>query len=197
MGLDTNTKTTVLIKGALKGSQKAFSDIMDLYWDGIIKYLKSKKAPDYVLEDIALMSFTKAFDKLATYNNEFTFKTWLNTIAHNTLIDFFRKQKNTMISIDEIFTDDTGSEFRIDFKSKSLSPEEELIETQEETEIKKLIYLLQDSYSEILSLRYLKHLSYKEISDELKIPIANVKVRLLRSRRNLVNSIKAKSDINN
>ncbi len=195
MALNKQTKTTILIKGALKGSQKAFSDLMEMYWDDIISTLKSKNAPDNVVEDIALITFTKAFDKLDTYNNEFAFKTWLSTISQNTLIDYFRKHKNTTVSIDEVFTDESGNEFKMDFKSKTLSPEEELIESQEDIEVKKLINLLPNNYSEILNLRYLKHCSYKEISEELKIPINNVKIRIMRGRKLLVETIEQNSDL--
>lgn len=196
MALNKQTQTTILIKGALKGSQKAFSDLMELYWDDIVKSLKHKNAPDNIVDDISLMAFTKAFDKLETYNNEFAFKTWLSTIAHNTLIDYFRKQKNTIISIDEVFTDESGNEFKMDFKSKTLSPEEELIEKQEDNEVKKLIDLLPDNYSEILKLRYVEHCSYKEISEYLKIPIGNVKIRIMRGRNLLVESIERDGELN-
>ena len=195
MALDKQTKTTILIKGALKGSQKAYSDLMELYWDDIIKTLKSKNAPNNSVDDIALITFTKAFEKLETYNNEYAFRTWLSKISNNTLIDYFRKQKNTTISIDEVFTDESGNEFRMDFKSKTLSPEEELIENQEDTEVKKLINLLPDNYSEILILRYLEHRSYKEIASELNIPINNVKIRLMRGRKLLVETIENNSDL--
>ena len=197
MALDKQTQTTILIKGALKGSQKAFSDLMEMYWDDIIKSLKSKNAPSNVVEDVALIAFTKAFDKLETYNNEYAFRTWLSTISNNTLIDYFRQQKNTTISIDEVFTDESGNEFKMDFKSKTLSPEEELIENQEDTEVKKLINLLPENYSEILNLRYLQHCSYKEISEELNIPINNVKIRIMRGRKLLVETIEQNSELRN
>lgn len=197
MGLDKQTKTTILIKGALKGSQKAFSDLMELYWDDIIKSLKAKSAPSYILEDIALISFTKAFEKLDSFNSEFTFKTWMSVIANNTLIDYYRRKKSTTVSIDEVFTDNSGNEFRLDFKSKTLSPEEVLIDSQEENEVKEIIELMPDNYAQILKLRYLKSYSYKEISEKLSIPISNVKVRMMRGRKLLVDYIEKNSELRN
>ncbi|MCK5782063.1 MAG: sigma-70 family RNA polymerase sigma factor [Flavobacteriales bacterium] len=197
MGLDKQTKTTILIKGALKGSQKAFSDLMELYWDDIIKTLKSKSAPEYILEDIALISFTKAFEKLESFNSEYTFKTWMSVIANNTLIDYYRKKKSSTISIDEVFIDNSGNEFTMDFKSETLSPEEELIDNQEMDEVKGIINLLPENYSVILKLRYLSSLSYKEISDKLNIPISNVKVRMMRARKLLVEYIEQNSELRN
>ena len=195
MALDKQTQTTILIKGAIKGSQKAFSDLIDLYWDDVIKLLKHKRAPEHALEDIALVSFTKAFEKLDTFNSEYTFKTWISTISQNNLIDFFRQQKKSTISIDEVFTDETGNEFKMDFKSKTLSPEEEFIETQENSEIRRLINILPKHYSEVLKLRFIDNCSYKEISIILNIPINNVKIKLLRGRKLLIYSIEENSEL--
>ncbi len=85
----------------------------------------------------------------------------------------------------------------MDFKSKSLSPEEELIESQEDNEVKKIINLMPQNYSEILKLRYLNHCSYKEISENLKIPINNVKIRIMRGRKLLVEYIEQNSELRN
>ncbi|MEN8137746.1 MAG: sigma-70 family RNA polymerase sigma factor [Bacteroidota bacterium] len=195
MGLDKQTKTTILIKGALKGSQKAFSDLMELYWEDIIKSLKTKNAPEYVLEDIALIAFTKAFEKLDSYNSEFAFSTWISVIANNTLVDYYRQKKSSTVSLDEVFTDDSGNEFRLDIKAKTLSPEEELIDNQEDNEVRKIIGLMPETYAPILKLRYLKNCSYKEIAEKLNIPISNVKVRIMRGRKLLVEYIEKNSEL--
>lgn len=195
MGLDKKTKTTILVKGALKGSQRAFSDLMELYWDEVIKSLKSQNAPDYVLEDVALIGFTKAFEKLDTYNNEYSFRTWVSSIVNNTLIDYYRQKKSSTVSLDEVYTDSSGNEFRMDFKSKNSSPEEQLIDLQEEDFVKDLIDELPDNYSEVLKLRYLLHQSYKEIAEKLDIPINNVKVRIMRGRKLLVEMIQASGEL--
>lgn len=192
MNLDKQIQTTILIKGALKGSQKAFSDLMDIYWDDIIKSLEIKKAPSHIQEDIALISFTKAFENLDSYNNEFTFQTWLSKIASNTLIDFYRKQKKTLISLDEVFVDDFGNEFKMDFSATTLTPEEEFISLQEENKIENMINDLPNIYSQILNLRYLSSCSYTEISDKLNLPISNVKIRIMRGRKLLIETINNK-----
>lgn len=189
MGLNKKTNTTILIKGALKGSQKAYADLMELYWDDIIALLNSKNTPDYNIDDIAVATFTKAFDKLDKFNNDYAFITWISTIANNTLIDCYRKNKESIISLDQVYKDGNGNDFKLDFKAKSLSPEEELISNQEENEVIKQIELLPKNYSEILKLRYILNLSYKEISEKINTPMSNVKVRLMRGRKLLVEKI--------
>lgn len=189
MALDITTKTTILIKGAIKGSQKAYSDLMDLYWDDVNYHLLKKNVRNFLIEDIAVIAFTKAFEKLESYNPEYSFKTWLLTIANNTFIDFVRQKKDSTISLDEIIIDDSGNEFTIDFDSGAQSPEEEFIDNQEMDIVVSLIKSVPETYSQILHERFVNHLSYKEISDNLGLPINLVKIRILRGRKILLNLI--------
>lgn len=186
MGLDKDSKTVVLVKGALKGSNKALSDLMDLYWEDVLFFLKQKNIGDFLKEDVAVITFTKAFENIESYKIGYSFKNWILAIASNTLIDFLRKKKEGTVSIDEIFTDSAGNTFTLDFKSGALSPEEVLIESQEQAIVLALINSVPSTYSEILKLRFIDHLSYKEISQNADLPMNVVKVRLLRGRKMLV-----------
>jgi RNA polymerase sigma-70 factor (ECF subfamily) len=186
VGLDKDSKTVVLVKGALKGSNKALSDLMDLYWEDVLFFLKQKNIGDFLKEDVAVITFTKAFENIESYKIGYSFKNWILAIASNTLIDFLRKKKEGTVSIDEIFTDSAGNTFTLDFKSGALSPEEVLIESQEQAIVLALINSVPSTYSEILKLRFIDHLSYKEISQNADLPMNVVKVRLLRGRKMLV-----------
>jgi RNA polymerase sigma-70 factor (ECF subfamily) len=186
VGLDKDSKTVVLVKGALKGSNKALSDLMDLYWEDVLFFLKQKQIGDFLMEDVAVITFTKAFENIESFKIDYSFKNWIFAIANNTLIDFLRKKKEGTISIDEIFTDDAGNTFTVDFKSGALSPEEVLIESQEHDIIFSLINSVSPTYSEVLRMRFIDHLSYKEISEITELPMNVVKVRLLRGRKILV-----------
>jgi RNA polymerase sigma factor (sigma-70 family) len=186
VSLDKESKTVVLVKGALKGSNKALSDLMDLYWEDVLFFLKQKNIGDFLKEDVAVITFTKAFENIESFKIGYSFRNWILTIASNTLIDFLRKKKDGTVSIDEIFTDDAGNNFTMDFKSGALSPEEVLIESQEQAIVVSLINSVPSNYSEILKMRFIDHLSYKEISQIADIPMNVVKVRLLRGRKMLV-----------
>ena len=80
-----------LVKKAIKGDQKAYSELMTLYWASVEKTFSLKLQSKEDVEDLSIATFSKAFDKLKSYNDSFAFSTWINTIATNTLIDFFRK----------------------------------------------------------------------------------------------------------
>ena len=100
MGLSTSNKDrdSQFVREALEGNQKAFSEIMRLYWKNIEMMLSKKINNKEDVEDIAIATFSKAFDKLDTYSDEYAFSTWLNTIAQNTLVDYFRKKEQVPIS---------------------------------------------------------------------------------------------------
>jgi len=109
-------------------------------------------------EDLTSETFLKWFEKFETYNEEYQFSTWIFTIARNTLIDFFRKNK-IEITIDET-TEITYSEFtqyEQDFAKK--------IDTDEKM---KQVYRVMDQLSEdqreVIVMKYLSEFSTKEIS---------------------------------
>ena len=86
MGLKQNNKErdSLLVEKAIEGDQRAYSELMSLYWDSIEKIFSLKLLSKEDVEDLAIATFSKAFDKLESYNNSFAFSTWIQTIANNT-----------------------------------------------------------------------------------------------------------------
>ena len=133
------------------------------------------------VEDLAIATFfSKAFDKLDSYNDSFAFSTWIQTIANNTLIDFYRKNKQKTISIDEEKKDDESS--GIDLVDSSLDPEGDMIQKQKNKHIASLVHRLKPHYRELIIMRYLDELSYAEIAHKLDMPLGSVKAKLFRAR---------------
>ena len=174
----------VHIKAATKGDQNAYRYLLDLYWNEIHNYLKSKIQDDSIdAEDITVITFSKAFDKIHTYDESYTFKTWLFTIAKNLLIDEFRKQKTFTISIEE---ENTDLYYLYD---AAPTPEDKIIIEQNLAQLKQNIKRLKPKYQKVINLRFFQELSYQEIADILKEPINNVKVKLLRAKKLLAEII--------
>ena len=135
MGLKQNNKErdSLLVQKAIAGDQKAYSELMSLYWNTIEKILSLKLASREDVEDLAIATFSKAFDKLESYNDSFAFSTWIQTIANNTLIDFFRKKEQKTVSIDQGKEDEESK--GIDVVDSSLDPEGNLIRKQKNKHI--------------------------------------------------------------
>ena len=175
------------ISRAKKNDQKAFNYLLDIYWDAVYGFQLKRTHNENDAEDITIQTFSKAFDKIDTFNEKYTFKTWLITISKNIHIDLLRKEKN---SITHVISKDGRDIFQV--LDESPSPEDKLITEQHLAKLLRDIKKLKPHYQEVINLRYFQELSYKEISKELKEPINNVKVKLLRAKKLLAEIIREK-----
>jgi len=190
LGLKQNNKErdSLLVQKAIAGDQKAYSELMSLYWNTIEKILSLKLTSREDVEDLAIATFSKAFDKLESYNDSFAFSTWIQTIANNTLIDFFRKKEQKTVSIDQEKEDEESK--GIDVVDSGLDPEGNLIRKQKNKHIAGMVQSLKPHYRDLIILRYLDEMSYAEISKKLNMPLGSVKANLFRARDLLMQILK-------
>ena len=139
-------------------------------------------------EDIAIETFSKAFDKIAIYNPEFQFNTWLIAIAKNVHIDMLRKKKST------VFVEITDEEDQLAYNVADTTPsvEDALITEQNLSRLLQFIKELKPHYQEVIQLRYFQEMSYQEIAEQLNEPLSNVKIKLLRAKKLLAEIIESK-----
>ncbi len=188
MNQNNKERDSLLVKKAIKGSQKAYSELMSLYWSRIEKFFSLKLAGKEDVEDLAIATFSKAFDKLESFNDSFAFSTWIQTIANNTLIDFYRKKEQKTVSIDEEKEDEESP--GLDIIDGGLDPEDNLIQKQKNKHIASLVHRLKPHYRELIIMRYLDELSYDEIANKLDMPLGSVKAKLFRARDLLLDILK-------
>ena len=172
------------IKRAKKNDQKAFNYLLDTFWDDVYGFQLKRIENENDAEDITIQTFSKAFDKIETFDEAYKFKTWLITISKNIHIDLLRKEKH---SISQMLSKNDDKVFQV--LDESPSPEDKLITEQHLAKLLRDIKKLKPHYQEVINLRYFQELSYKEISKELKEPINNVKVKLLRAKKLLAEII--------
>ena len=194
MGLKTSHKKRdiLLVQTALGGSQKAYTQLMYFYWASIETFFTSKLSSKEDVEDLSIATFSKAFNKLSSFNSTYAFSTWIRVIATNTLIDFFRKKDQKTISIDQENYSDNSS--MIDLIDSALDPEHDFIQKQKNKNITLLVHRLKPNYRELIILRYLDEMSYAEISEKLDMPLGSVKAKLFRARELLLNILKNNED---
>ena len=172
------------IKRAKNNDQKAFNYLLDIYWDSVHGYQLKRTHNENDAEDITIQTFSKAFDKIDTFDDNFKFKTWLISISKNVHVDLLRKEKR-YISPGNLNSDDQA--FQI--LDESPSAEDTIITEQNLAKLLRDIKKLNPHYQEVINLRYFQELSYKEISKELNEPMSNVKVKLLRAKKLLADII--------
>ena len=175
------------IKRAKQNDQKAFNFLLDTFWDDVYGFQLKRIENENDAEDITIQTFSKAFDKIETFDESYKFKTWLITISKNIHIDLLRKDKNH-ISQSHFNDDDTVYQIL----DESPSVEDTLITEQNLAKLLRDIKKLKPHYQEIINLRYFQELSYKEISEQLNEPMNNIKVKLLRAKKLLAEIIQEK-----
>ena len=176
----------ILVRRAIEtGDPEAYNKLMNLYRDPIYFMLYEKINNQEIAKDLTIEALGKAFQKLHLYTPDFTFSTWLYTVARNHCIDYLRKNKLPTVSIEKMMVDDYGKRSSFDIVSKELDPSEKLEKKQRVAILRRIIQKLKPKYRDLVKLRYFKELSYEEISEIQNIPLGTVKAQLHRSREQL------------
>ena len=178
----------ITIEKAKLGDQAAFTFLLDFYWNEVYGFMLKRTENETDAEDITIETFSKAFDKLATYNAEFQFNTWLIAIAKNVHIDILRKKKASLFI--EISDSDDSQAYNV--ADSSPSAEDKLITEQNLSQLLQYIKELKPHYQEVIQLRYFQELSYQEIANQLEEPLNNVKIKILRAKKLLAEIIQTK-----
>ncbi|MCG2461920.1 sigma-70 family RNA polymerase sigma factor [Flavobacteriaceae bacterium F89] len=182
----TEDTLTSVINRAKSGNQKAFSTLLDTFWNDVYGFQLIRTQNENDAEDITVQTFSKAFDKLDSYDDAYEFRTWLIAISKNLHIDLIRKQKRNVLDGPGIAQTDEIKKVL----DESPSPEDQLIQEQNLATLLYYIKKLKPHYQKVINLRYFNELSYAEIANQLHEPINNVKVKLLRAKKLLAEVIK-------
>lgn len=180
----------LIIRATEEKDQQAFSELMDKYKDPIYFMLLKMVNNNDDAEDLTLEAFGKAFNRLNQYTPNFAFSTWLFKIATNNCIDFLRKKKKNVMSIDNRVSNKDGEEYMFEIKSEGMTPEQIAMNDQKIQLMRQYVKKLKPRYQTLVEMRYFKEFSYDEISEEMKLPLGTVKAQLFRAREFLYNIMK-------
>lgn len=178
------TELLSLISLAKSKNQKSQTKLINLFWVDVFSFVMKKVQDENVADEITVSVFSKVLAKLDLYDPNFQFKTWMLTIAQNSVIDYWRKKNRE--------NEDSTDNFE-GFKNQfARSPEELLISEEEQKQILSIIESLDSNYQDIIRLRFFEEKSIKEIAEELGLTVANTKVRIMRAKKVLSELLKNK-----
>lgn len=157
-----------LIKRYLEGSEAALNILISKNQERIFGYILSKIQDEDLANDVFQDTFVKIIKTLRAgrYNEEGKFLSWAMRIAHNLVIDHFRRQKR----MPTIAPNDRYDIFKL-IKDQKLNVEDCLIKEQIERDLHRLIAELPEDQREVLKLRHFSGLSFKEIADQTDVSI--------------------------
>ncbi len=136
----------------------------------------------YLAEDIFQDTFIKVINTLKSgkYNEEGKFLPWVMRIAHNLVIDHFRKDKRT-----PVITNQDGFDIFdvLGFYDESI--EEQLVREQTYSDLRKMVQLLPAEQKEVVIMRHYGEMSFKEIADITNVSINTALGRMRYALNNL------------
>lgn len=158
----------VLVRQYVHGDEQALAQLIDRHQVKIYSFIFSKVRDRDLSEDIFQDTFIKVIHTLkkGKYNEEGKFVSWVVRIAHNLIIDYYRKNNKMQMQREN----DEFSIFRY-MEDNSPSVEDALAQLQAEKEICGLLELLPDDQQEVVKLRIFEDLSFKEIAEQTGVSI--------------------------
>ena len=178
---------SVLVSNYIDGNERSLEILILRHKQRIYSFIYSKVQDRDVSDDIFQDTFIKVINtlKLGKYNEEGKFLPWVMRIAHNLIIDFFRKG-NRMPTFQNTDEFDIFSVLG----DNDLSAENKIIQNQIYSDVRKLVEELPDDQREVLMMRIFKDMSFKEISEQTEVSINTALGRMRYALINLRKMIK-------
>lgn len=157
-----------LIKNYISGSEKALELLINHHKLRIFNFINSKVNDRETAEDLFQDTFIKVIKTLKNgkYNEEGKFLPWVMRIAHNLVIDYFRKEKR----IPTVENNDDYDVFQF-ISNHDVNVENIIIQEQITQDLQKLIYELPEDQKEVLIMRLYRDMSFKEIAENTHVSI--------------------------
>ena len=157
-----------LVSNYVNGCEKSLEILVNKHKFKLYNFIYSKVLNKDNAEDLFQETFIKVIKTLkrGVYNEEGKFLPWIMRIAHNLVIDFFRKNKR-FPSFDK---NEKYDIFQL-IKDENPSIERHLIDDQIQKDLKKIIIKLPQDQKEVLNMRLYKEMSFKEISEATGVSI--------------------------
>ncbi len=155
----------------VNGNNRAFDELLNRTQTGIYSYIIFIVHNEEVANDLFQETFLKAITKLQAgkYVNSGKFNAWMIRIAHNAIMDWYRRQK-TQGSVDSP-VDDLMIAQMSDESLMETSKEDILANIQVLEDVKNLIEYLPETQKEIVMMRYYYKMSFKEIAEQTGVSI--------------------------
>lgn len=163
-----NTPDSVLVSAYIKGDESSLQHLINRHESKIYSFILSKIRDTELANDVFQDTFVKVINTLrqGRYNEEGKFLPWVMRIAHNLVIDHFRRLKRMP-------TVSPNSEFDIFdvIHDGKMDAEENMIHDQIINDVQKLIEFLPDEQKEVLKLRHYSRMSFQEIAEATDVSI--------------------------
>jgi RNA polymerase sigma-70 factor (ECF subfamily) len=140
---------------AVRGDADSFIQLYRAHLPAVYRYLLARTGNRQDAEDVTSQVFERVWSSLSRYRPTAPFKGWLFTIAHRTLVDYYRHHRPTTVPLDDL------AETLAD---PGIGPEDHVLLAQKVRRVLQVLATLSLEQQEVISLRFLAELSYAEIA---------------------------------
>ena len=158
-------------------ARETFAELYEQYMPKVFRYIQYKVSNIQLTEDLTSTVFEKALVNFSRYSSDKAkFSTWVFSIARNVVIDYYRVQGRRQTAPLEEATE---------IASQDLSPEEELLKSEEREKLQVCLAELSQEEKEIVRLKFGAELNNRQIAKMLGLSETNVGTKLYRAVRKL------------
>lgn len=172
----------ILIQNYLDGDNESFEILLSKYKQRIYSFIYSKLRDREIADDVFQDTFIKVIQTLkkGNYNEKGRFVSWVMRIAHNLIIDHFRREQR--MPMYDTYDSEQDVFYRLSEPSKNI--EDLIIDSQIKTDINALMLELPPNQYEVLKMRLYQDMSFKEIAERTNV---SINTSLGRMRYGLIN----------
>lgn len=178
-----------LLQKAQEGDRKAFEALVALHSRRVYNLALGYTGRHHDAEEIAQTVFVKVWKALPQFRGASAFSTWLYRLTLNACTDHYRRERKRR---GDLSLDDPDLS---PIRDAAPSPEEIVIQREEEAILRKALAQLPEQHRVILILREMDGLDYQEIAQVLELQVGTVKSRLARARRALREKLLAEGNL--
>jgi RNA polymerase sigma-70 factor (ECF subfamily) len=178
------------------GDQSAFAKLYENNYGACMAFLLKDKLTHFDAEDVVQKSFIKAFKKLPELKDNTIFKSWLFQICLNTFRDLYvyKTRRGDNLKMSFINDDYTLADHIDKLMNDNELPSDKIEAKENKKEAKEIVprilKMLKPCQAQVIKMHYYQGKQYKEISQELKIPIGTVMSRIYYAKQSFIDKYK-------
>ncbi|GED29176.1 MULTISPECIES: RNA polymerase sigma factor [Brevibacillus] len=146
---------------------RPFTELYDEYFDRVNRYLRCRVQNPWDADDLTTVVFLKALEKFEQYSRTSPFASWIFRIAHNTFVDFVRKNRELPVDQEDLL----GAE-----QDDTWQPERQALTKEEIRLLRDRLDLLSQDQKDVLMLRYFADLKIAQVAEVLGKTESSIKM---------------------
>lgn len=174
-----------LVERLKQGDEQAFNILYERHYQYLyyVAFKLTHNRED--AKDAVQLSYIQMYESIQALQKPKYFRLWMNKIVHGKCYNMFKKNRDTIVDLEELEWANRYSETR-----KEYLPQEQMKFTSDQDILQSLIAKLPYTSQEILELYYFSQFKQEEIADILNLPIGTVKSRVYAAKKALHKEIK-------